>query len=1074
MSVLVANRSEVAIRIARSCELLGVDVYGVFTEDDAASLHVKRLPSHLLPGQGVRGYCDQEAIIALASKLGVSFIHPGYGFLRFEDLSLRHADLAYSENADFAALARKRGIGFVGPSVEVLELFGDKLRSRAFALAVGVPVVEGTLSPMTLAEMERFYQSLPEGSCIMIKSEATAAFGRGDVYAERLILRGRHIEVQIIGDKAGNVVALGERECSLQRRHQKILEVAPSPSLNSDVRKKILNAAVSIAKGSTYCGIGTVEFLLEPSSGRFYFIEVNPRLQVEHTVTEEVYGVDLIAIQLELAKGALLSDLGLATTLPQTIGYAIQCRVNAEKITEDASAIPSSGSVKVFEPCTGSNVRVESALYAGYKCSPNYDSMLAKVIVRSRSPVFGSAIRVMKRCLAEFRVEGIETNIGLLRNILDQPEIIDGFHVHTDYVLENIQKLIAPRKDIQRFFQSSFTNNNSTGTLPPLKETYPSGVEPLISPLTGTVISLAVTERSHVKKGAEIAVLLAMKMEHVIYAPFDGKVSKLLIANESIVEANSVILLLERTTQTPMPESLITEITEPSGLRNDLLELRDRQQRLTDEHRPAAVKRRHRKGLRTARENIADLVEEGSFVEYGALAVAAQRSRRKLDDLINTTPADGLVCGIGSIACRDNGESTVECGIFAYDFTVLAGTQGYWNHKKMDRLLHVVHRLKIPVIGFFEGGGGRPGDSDSFLVSVAGLELDTFRLLASLSGVVPLVGIAAGKLFAGNAALLGCCDVIIATRNSNIGMAGPAMIEGGGLGVFKAEEIGPVSVQLGNGVIDLLVEDEAEAVRTAKVYISFFQGKFDSFSFSDQSTMRIAVPSNRRRVYDIRQVIKTISDISSNLELTKHYGSGMITTLARIGGMPVGIFANDPKVGSGAIDTPGALKLARFLRLCDSFNIPLVSLCDTPGFLVGPKAEETGQVKAFGDLFIQFAKIRVPVLTVVLRRGTGLGAMAMAGGSFHASNFTISWPTGEFSGMGIDGAVRLAFKKEIEAIQDPAARQRFFEDKVSELHEHGKAINMASFLEIDAVIDPTETRSWLIKGLSVSNQRPKL
>ena len=477
--------------------------------------------------------------------------------------------------------------------------------------------------------------------------------------------------------------------------------------------------------------------------------------------------------------------------------------------------------------------------------------------------------------------------------------------------------------------------------------------------------------------------------------------------------------------------------------------------------------KRHAAGGRSARENIADLCDEaidpGNFIEYGALAIAAQTRRRTLDDLIANTPADGMVTGIGSVNTGLFGADKSRCVVLAYDFTVLAGTQGMRNHQKTDRLLGIALQNKLPVVLFAEGGGGRPGDVDS--PSVAGLHGPTWVSFGRLNGQVPLVGVVAGRCFAGNAALLGCCDVIIATRDSNIGMGGPAMVEGGGLGVFKPEQIGPSGVQHANGVIDVLVDDEADAVKAARHYLSFFQGPARDWLAPDALVLRDVVPENRLRVYDTRTAMAGLVDRGSLLALRTGFGQGIHTALARLEGRAIGILANNPLHLGGAIDTDAADKAARFIALCDAHGLPLLSLCDTPGFMVGPEAEKTAQVRRVSRMFVNTATMTVPIVMVVLRKGYGLGALAMAGGNFQDTDLSVAWPTGEFGGMGLEGSVRLGFRKELEAIADPAAREAEFQRRVALAYEHGKAINMASVVEIDSVIDPAVTRDHVSAAL---------
>jgi acetyl-CoA carboxylase carboxyltransferase component len=515
-----------------------------------------------------------------------------------------------------------------------------------------------------------------------------------------------------------------------------------------------------------------------------------------------------------------------------------------------------------------------------------------------------------------------------------------------------------------------------------------------------------------------------------------------------------------------MQNAALVEALDPDLIRPDLAESNARHALGQDASRPEAVARRHGTHHRTARENLADLYDTDSFVEYGALTIAAQRRRRNVDDLMQNTPADGMVTGMGSV----NGElfpgQETQCILMSYDYMVLAGTQGAQNHRKKDRMFELAETLKLPIILLAEGGGGRPGDTDG--LGIAGLDCLAFSLYGKLSGLVPRIGITSGRCFAGNAALLGASDVVIATRDSNIGMGGPAMIEGGGLGIFTPDDIGPMDVQSANGVVDIVVDDEAQAMQVAKQYLSYFQGRLSTWEAPDQRKLRAIIPENRLRIYDIRELIQTLVDVDSLLELRAQFGLGMITAFARIEGRPVGIIANNPAFLSGAIDSDGADKAARFMQLCDAFDLPIVSLCDTPGIMVGPESEKTALVRHAARMFVTGSSITVPLFTIVLRKGYGLGAQAMAGGGFKASVFTVTWPTGEFGGMGLEGAVKLGYRKELAAIEDPDERAKAFEARVESMYQHGKAVNYATAFEIDDVIDPVASRHWIMAGLKAT------
>jgi acetyl-CoA carboxylase carboxyltransferase component len=582
-------------------------------------------------------------------------------------------------------------------------------------------------------------------------------------------------------------------------------------------------------------------------------------------------------------------------------------------------------------------------------------------------------------------------------------------------------------------------------------------VAEIVSPLQGTVVRVEVGPGDAVRPGQSVVIIESMKMEHPVAADAAGAVTALRTSVGSTVRPGDVLLTVE--------EGVVAAMAHESGVeddqaRPDLAEVVERHGFGLDVNRPEAVERRRRTGQRTTRENVADLCDDGSFVEYGPLAIAAQRRRRAVDDLMRRTPADGLVAGVG----RVDGHQTV---VMSYDYTVLAGTQGLQNHRKKDRLFDLAERMRLPVVFFTEGGGGRPGDTDGS--GISGLDCMAFHLFAGLSGLVPLVGITSGRCFAGNAAILGCCDVVIATAGSNIGMGGPAMIEGGGLGVFPPEAVGPMEVQVPNGVVDVAVADEAEAVDVARRYLGYFRGRSESWSCADQDALRRAVPLNRLRIYDVRTVIGTVADTGSVLELRQGFGTGMITALIRVEGRPLGVIANNPAHLGGAIDADGADKAARFMQLCDAYDLPILFLCDTPGIMVGPDVETTALVRHVSRLFVTGASLTVPFFTIVLRKGYGLGAQAMAGGSFKAPIFTVAWPTGEVGGMGLEGAVRLGYRAELAAAADPGA---LFDELVGRMYEQGKAVNAATYFEFDDVIDPADSRRWIGMALASSPAPP--
>jgi acetyl-CoA carboxylase carboxyltransferase component len=536
-----------------------------------------------------------------------------------------------------------------------------------------------------------------------------------------------------------------------------------------------------------------------------------------------------------------------------------------------------------------------------------------------------------------------------------------------------------------------------------------------------------------------------MKMEHVVEAKATGTITSVSVTTGDAVGRGDHLV---RVDEVALPAAPTTDDSPQNGhgeTRPELAELLRRRELVTDDGRPDAVARRHATGHRTARENVNDLCDPDSFIEYGPLVIAAQRARRDTQDLMERTPADGLVAGIGRVNSELFDDEHSRCAVLSYDYMVLAGTQGQMNHRKKDRLFELIERLQLPVVLFAEGGGGRPGDTDT--ATVTGLDTRAFALFGSLSGLAPSVGILSGRCFAGNAALLGCCNVIIATKDATVGMGGPAMIEGGGLGTYLPEEVGPMSMQVPNGVVDILVDDEAAAVAEAKRFLSYFQGSLATYECADQKLLRGCVPEDRRRVYDVHSVIDLVSDVGSVQELRPDFAPGMVTALVRLEGRPLGVIANNPMHQSGAIEANGADKAARFMQLCDAYQLPIVFLCDTPGFMVGPEAESTALVRHVSRMFVTGASLTTPYFTVILRKGYGLGAQSMAGGSFRSPVFTVAWPTGELGGMGLEGAVHLGYRRELDAIADPAEREAAFAERVARAYEHGKALSVATYFD---------------------------
>jgi acetyl/propionyl-CoA carboxylase alpha subunit len=1112
-SLLIANRGEIAIRIARTASDLGIVTTAIHSEDDAGSLHIRHADRAVdLEATGVAAYLDAPAIIRVAQEQGCEAIHPGYGFL--------------SEVSEFGAACERAGLIFVGPRSETLARFGNKAQARALAEECGVPVLSGLNHAVTFDECCAFLEGLGSDGAAMLKavaggggrgmrpvhevadlreafdratSEAKLSFGSGELYIEELMPRARHIEVQIVGDGSGTVSHLWDRECSLQRQRQKLIEFAPAFGLSSQMRSEILDAAVRIGSAANYQGVGTIEFLVDARRGageRFVFMEANARLQVEHTVTEEVTGLDIVAIQLAIAGGATLRELGLLQDqVPEVRGIALQARINLETMMADGSSRPGGGVLTAYEPPTGPGIRVDGFGYAGYSTSSRYDSLLAKLIVHGDN--LPAAARKARRALAEFKIEGARHNIPFLQALLGQAPLSES-EVYTRYVEDHAAEILGSDRERPRYFEVQEREVRKAGTrVDPndplavlslrasaapspleyetagLPANAPEGTVPVVAPLQGMIIALNVSLGDRVQKGQPVAVMEALKMEHIIRADLSGIVREITLAIGDTIYEDTPILFIQPANVEG--EYLSEAAPDPDSIRADIAEVIHFHSLTKDQARTEATAKRHDAGKRTARENIADLVDPASFYEYGPIVTATRLRQDTIEELearVVKTAADGMVMGVARVNGDLVGRENARCVVMSYDYTVLAGTQGGKNHQKQDRMFGIAEKYRLPVVLYTEGGGGRTGGgtntntSRQVAASVGGLSVRTWRELGKLSGLVPIVGVNSGYCFAGNVVLLGACDVIIATKDSSIGIGGPAVIEGGGLGAYAAGEVGPVSIQQPNGVIDILVEDEAAATAAAKHYLSFFQGRVSTWESHDQRPLRHIVPENRRAVYDIRKLIEILADVGSMLELRPKFGLSMVTAFIRIEGRAVGVIANNSNSPTGgAIDSDGADKAARFMQLCDAFDIPILSLIDTPGNMVGPEAEKTALIRHCGRMYVAGANITVPYFVVVLRKSYGLGALAMSTGSFDETFFSISWPTGEFAGMGLEGSVKLGHRAELAAITDIPQRKALYDKYVAEAYAWSRALNAATVMEVDDVIDPAETRNWLVMGL---------
>ena len=810
---------------------------------------------------------------------GCDALHPGYGFL--------------AENAGLARRCAGAGVTFVGPRVETLELFGDKAHARAAAVAADVPVVRGIDHPVSAEEAAAFLDSLGDGRGMMIKAvgggggrgsrrvagadevaatyercraEALASFGNGDLYVEEFVERARHVEVQILGDGEGGIAHLGERECSVQRHFQKIVEVAPAPGLADELREAIVDAAVRFAGRVGYRNAGTFEFLVDDAGdaegGSFAFIETNARLQVEHTVTEEVTGVDIVRAQLKLAQGATIAELGLDRTVAPR-GYAVQARVCMESVRDDGAILPAAGTLAAYEAPSGPGVRTDGFGYAGYETSLAFDSLLAKVVGHSPSDAFADAVARTSRALSEFRIEGVETNIAFLQAILGHPDFAAG-RVHTRFVDEHMADLAAAG-EARRFVTPTGFEPQAVVATQAEQAVGPEGSVGLVAPMQGTIVGIDVAVGDEVRIGQAVAVVEAMKLQHDIRADRNGVVCAVSMAQGDVVREGYPIVFIHET------DVEGGAIGGDAGMdldliRGDLAEVNDWIERTLDASRADAVDALHAKGRRTARENLDDLLDEGSFREFGPPAAGSVDG--------------GTIMGFGGVQRRPGRRGTLG-GWPSYTATtpwppIPTATIA------RNRSTNWCTTGECPLVLFLCLRRAR--DNPYGNVGGVGMDASVFTDFAKLSGLVPLVGVNTGDCFAGNAALLACCDVIIATENSTIGCNGPAVVEASGMGSHTAADLGSMAFQVENGDVDILVEDDAAAVRAVKQYLSYFQGPVADWESPDQRRMRHIIPENRVRAYEMRDIVETLADEGSVLEIRKEFGIGVITAFIRVEG----------------------------------------------------------------------------------------------------------------------------------------------------------------------------------------------
>ena len=1115
--VLIANRGEIAIRVARAAAALGVESVSVYAPADALSLHTRvTTQSHAVgtskapSSDPVRAYLDIEALIEAAKATRCDCVHPGYGFL--------------SENTGFAKRCLEEGIAFIGPRPETLALFGDKTKARELARSLDIPIIPGSAHAFASAEVAMGVAETI-GYPVMLKaaaggggrgmravacademaaafarcrSEAQAAFGDGSVFVEKLLARPRHIEVQILADGRGDIVHLYERDCSIQLRNQKVVEIAPAPGLDAGIRRKILDDAIRLARAAGYVNAGTVEFLVVPERGEYFFIECNPRIQVEHTVTEQVTGIDLVEAQFRIAAGESLKDLGMAeqAAIEAPRGFAVQARIVAG----------GAGVLTGYKEPTGPGVRVDSCGYAGYAPPPQFDPMFAKLICQSNSThSFASALDHTLRALDEFHIAGLPTNLRQLRAVLSHPSVRAGdartsfFSEHPDLVPNGAHAsasgslaLLEQQSASLRGGKAAFTLNGAHAASAGLS--VPNGEEGVESPMAGAVIEVLVEAGANVEAGDTLMVISAMKMETAITAPCAGIVTNIspveIGANVGAGQIIATIAPSKRGIESASPRRHGDDTWAPLLADVQALQAIAHRRFAPDSNDPGVVRQRSR-GKLTCRERIDMLLDPGSFREVGSLAGFADYDED--GRVAGFTPANH-VGGWGKI----DGRTAVVC---ADDFTSRGGhADGAIGGKAahLDRLSIDLRCPSIRLLDGSSGGGsiaamvpkqqktgessaqessgtitaGRPrvsGEGGSFLPGHLGSSMYVTQLAE-----VPVVNMLLGSVVGIGAAkaVLGHFSVMVRDI-AQLFVAGPPVVSHAmGYDITK-EELGGWHIHCRNGSVNNLAESEEEATSMTKRFLSYLPSSVyeappvvapdpsDPIDRRDEELFTI-IPRKRTTTFDMRRAIRLMADRGSFFEIGPLWGTDQIVGFVRFNGYPMGVIASDCRhINGGALTADGCDKLKRHLDLCDLFHLPMLNLIDNPGFAVGLEHEITGTIRKGGEWMIAFAQVAVPIFTVIMRRSFGVAGNNFATPRSGASA-RVAWPAADVGGIPPEGGIEAAYKRQLAEAADPAALRAEINARIESARGPIGPLNR---FQMEEMIDPRDTRRWICEWI---------
>ncbi len=1119
--VLIANRGEIAVRIASAAAALGMESVAIYADADSASLHIHQADvSAALPklsGDPVADYLNADAIVELALQHDCDCVHPGYGFL--------------SENAEFARSCENAGLTFVGPGADSLRLFGDKVAARALAQSLDISVVPGSDTAMADADAAAAIAA-QIGYPVMLKaaaggggrgmrlvdaahdmrdafercaSEAAAAFGSADVFIEKMIQHPRHIEVQILADSHGNCVHIHERDCSVQLRNQKVIEIAPAPNLSASLRESLYADALKLAHGNNYINAGTVEFLVLPQSDQYFFIECNPRIQVEHTITEVISGIDLVEAQFRIAAGDTLADIGLDSqqSVGTPRGYAVQARVVAN----------GSGTLTAYKEPSGAGIRVDAAGYVGYTPAPQFDPLLAKVIAStSAASSYAAALERTSRALADFHIAGLGTNLRQLITILAHPDLKNG-DARTTLLTENTQltqtapATTAAMHDTLTFLQRQATLAGAStilsdgANIPVTSITHSTsfelqdGEQQIESGMAGSVVDVAVASGDSVVAGDTLFVISAMKMESLITAPCSGTITQLLpISAGDTVSAGQALAVIAPAGDTSSQirdygdDSWAPTLTDMQTLRQLAAE------RLSVESRDPGVVRQRSRDKLTCRERIDLLLDPGSFREVGSVAGFASYDTD--GEISAFTPANS-VGGHGRI----DGRAAIVC---ADDFTSRGGHADGAIAAKSTYLDQLSIELKVASIRLLDGssGGGsvatmvpeqrKDGDSaakessgaiaagkprvagggGSFLPGHLGSTMYAEQL-----SIVPVVNILLGSVVGLGAAkaVLGHFSVMVKDI-SQLFVAGPPVVQHAMGYEISKEDLGGWHIHCRNGSVDNLAESEAEAMQMTRQFLSYLPNSVyeaptvipptpNDPADRQEEALFTLVPRKRTMAFDMRRAIELMADQVSFFEIGRWWGCDQITGFARFNGHTLGIIASDSQhTNGGALTADGCDKLRRHLDLCDLFHLPVLNLIDNPGFAVGLEHEIAGTIRKGGEWMIAFAQLSVPIFTVIMRRSFGV-----AGNNFAtpraAPSMRVVWPAADAGGIPPEGGIEAAYKRQLAEAADPAKLRAELEARIESARGPMGPLNR---FQMEEMIDPRDTRSHICNWVEIA------